>query len=62
MVVQRLFGAFFTTKSNGMGITLRMARSIMENHGGRVWATRDPDSGPTLLFELPMKEHAKRSE
>ena len=55
----RLFEAFFTTKSGGLGIGLRLTRSIIENHGGRVWAERNPDRGATLIFELPVKEHAE---
>ena len=50
---ERLFEAFYTTKDDGMGIGLSMSRSIIEAHQGRLWATRNQDSGATFSFSVP---------
>jgi signal transduction histidine kinase len=50
--VDRVFGAFFTTKPNGMGIGLSICRSIIEQHDGRIWATRNSGAGSTFQFTL----------
>jgi len=49
----QIFNAFFTTKSQGTGLGLAITRSIVESHGGRVWATANAGRGATFLFTLP---------
>jgi two-component system sensor kinase FixL len=52
VVRDRLFQPFVTTKSNGMGIGLSICRSIIESHGGRLWAEDNPDGGTVFRFTL----------
>jgi signal transduction histidine kinase len=51
--IGRIFDAFHTTKPQGMGMGLAITRSILEAHGGRVWATRNQGAGATFYFTLP---------
>jgi signal transduction histidine kinase len=60
-VATRLFEPFVTTKSEGMGLGLLVARSIVENHGGRIWATPNADCGTTFTFTLPVAEKKRVS-
>jgi PAS domain S-box-containing protein len=50
---ERLFEAFYTTKSDGMGIGLAVSRSIIESHSGRLWAEPNDGPGATFAFSVP---------
>jgi C4-dicarboxylate-specific signal transduction histidine kinase len=50
---ERLFDAFYTTKSSGMGIGLSVSRSIIDSHGGRLWAEANDGPGVTFSFSIP---------
>jgi len=52
----RLFEPFLSTKAAGLGLGLSMSRSIVEGHGGEMWATENPGGGATFGFTLPRAE------
>jgi PAS domain S-box-containing protein len=57
---ERLFDAFYTTKNEGMGIGLSVSRTIIEGHGGRLWATPNDGPGATFGFSVAGAAHAVR--
>jgi signal transduction histidine kinase len=54
-VMGRLFEPFFTTRSQGMGMGLPISRSIIEAHGGKLWAESIPSQGSVFQFTLPIE-------
>jgi C4-dicarboxylate-specific signal transduction histidine kinase len=56
----QIFDAFFTTKPHGTGMGLRISRSIVESHDGRLWATANPGRGATFHLTLPTKAEARQ--
>jgi signal transduction histidine kinase len=52
----RMFERFFSTKREGMGMGLAISRSLVEEHGGRIWAESLPGQGATFSFALPLEQ------
>jgi PAS domain S-box-containing protein len=55
----QIFDAFFTTKPDGLGMGLRISRSIIESHGGRLWAANNQPRGASFCFTIPGKVEAR---
>jgi PAS domain S-box-containing protein len=55
---ERIFDAFYSTKPGGLGMGLAISRSIIEPHGGRIWATPNDGPGLSIRFSLPVAEQA----
>jgi len=54
--IERLFDAFYTTKSAGMGVGLSVSRSIIDRHHGRLWVEPNDWPGATFAFSLPLRQ------
>jgi signal transduction histidine kinase len=57
---QHIFDAFYTTKPHGTGMGLRISRSIIESHGGRLWADENIPRGASFHFTLPTLEDRRQ--
>jgi signal transduction histidine kinase len=53
---EQIFNSFFSTKAQGTGMGLSISRSIIESHGGRLWASSNSERGATFNFTLPTAE------
>lgn len=61
-VQNRLFQPFMTTKKHGMGVGLSICRTIVESHGGKIWAESAPGQGTTFRFTLRSVEREELSD
>lgn len=59
VAAEKLFQPFVTTKANGMGVGLSISRTIVEAHGGRIWAESRPGQGAVFLFTVPLAHQAE---
>ena len=58
--IERAFEAFYTTKSSGLGMGLSICRSIIEDHGGRLWAAANEPNGAAFQFTVPFSQRTPR--
>jgi signal transduction histidine kinase len=58
----KIFDAFYTTKPTGMGMGLSICRSILQAHGGRLWATANDGPGATFHFTMPKEQEGVDAE
>lgn len=59
--IDRIFDSFFTTKGDGMGLGLSIARSLVHAHGGRIWAENNREGGATFRVALPVQPGERRT-
>ncbi|MNT58819.1 Sensor protein FixL [compost metagenome] len=55
-VMERVFDAFYTTKAQGLGMGLAICQSLVESHGGRLWASANVPCGSVFQFALPARQ------